>query len=1286
MVARSRSGALAGLALGSAVFASACASDLPPPQPRPARGSIGEETFGVFCDRVGAQSLHEDLSGDSFVHVCHRDPATGDFAGTVDRSALPPIPASAPPSAAQDRARGVARVEALARHRADLVAALDAVVPASATVLSRSGAPGGGCTNGEPKALSSELAAVLARLSDAYDDGTVPQATRSLGRLMDAFKASPAAQAALQRTNKRTGYRPESVALGIARPVLAYPGLRDMANATLRLVSPDGPGPQYPKLQALAHTSRLELANATASPHQPPLVTAQDDAVGIARLSRPRTILELLSRIMSTEDAAFGGGAPRYVVRRDVRGMAVVAAPGGAVPSPFVDANGDGLPDVDAAGEFVTSTGAPAPSPFLAPQRTGDVTPRDASGRALDGSGRLVYDFIDTSHVYAASVVKNLLPMVNPDPAAKHETLMDALAGAYVVVGPELGAPTAQKTYADGTTLAYAGFDASRSPLVDLVYAVGQTLADSSTDGALAATAWLFANDEADLAEAVDAALRIKKTSDAHPEAALQPTSMVWDDLVEVLAQIADVSDDAGHPVLLEEMLAGLADPAAANLSSILVPLVSNRDAIDYDRRDVNGPPMNVSAAAPGAAPRTPVDRAAKDAGPNRSVLQRFLALIHDTRGVSVCNRPGARVEAHMTVPVFGGTIDVSIPDSPLVEPFWGKSSFGECEVFKMDDMATFYVEAIVGQAQYVLRDKLLRDGLPIDPADTATTVQLLEASSALTGHQPPGTTDPAARTGFWTPPSSKLLMTRPEWLNRNLFLGNGYAGPNGDVPIPARANAFSKALNPDHAGTSVCPKRAVADPLPPTDPNYTPGGTIHLPDCKDGDWLDQRDAQTIFALETVGFYPAIAPLVRPFVAHGHPELLVALLDALHRHYASDADGVVRYEPILADAFASNLLPALQSTVRTLAAQGAVFHVACPKLGAACAGEPVDGVRALAVAIRAAVDPNVAAARGLIDRAGRVTATRSDGSVKPQVTPIDLLTAALASIDRAFADYAAAHPHDTGRLAQWRSARSQLVDQFLTVDAPQATGGTYRFRDRALPRFVPLVTGTLRQQLWAQCTEWPAITCAWAGHDLAKSAADAVGSPLAAHGADLLDALRQDAGARVELEKLLSYLLDESSSSDALASLLAASADGMQVLQDEADLAPILQAIAPAMAASPDGDRGLVDAQVALLTRLTARSFDGSGVEQCGGELDPSQALTAVLSNAVTPTTLPGGRTMTPVEVVLDAIGDVNRARPDETGPLSQGDYASVADEVSRFLLDPQRGLEQFYAICENAR
>src|SRR5580658_10081614 len=55
----------------------------------PVRGSLGTELYGVVCDRVGAQSLHEDLTGASFHAICHT--VEGAFASKVDTSQLPPM-------------------------------------------------------------------------------------------------------------------------------------------------------------------------------------------------------------------------------------------------------------------------------------------------------------------------------------------------------------------------------------------------------------------------------------------------------------------------------------------------------------------------------------------------------------------------------------------------------------------------------------------------------------------------------------------------------------------------------------------------------------------------------------------------------------------------------------------------------------------------------------------------------------------------------------------------------------------------------------------------------------------------------------------------------------------------------------------------------------------------------------------------------------------------------------------------------------------------------------------
>jgi hypothetical protein len=1145
---------------------------------------------------------------------------------------------------------------------------------------------------------------MLSRMAPAYDDGTVPQATRALGRLMQAIESHPEAQSALARFGSRTGYRPASLALGALRPVLAYPGLRDLIRTSSKVLSPDSdpyavdasgkhvavPGSAYAKIVLLNESSSYALRASQADPMGGVLRVKHDDTLGLDRLSRPRSSAEIAANVLSMESDSFGPAKGRWLVRRDPRGVAqVTTGTAGAILAPFVDANGDGLADVDALGRFVFAAGQDAPSPFLAPAIVGDASPRDTAGRAVGGGGSLLYSYMDTSRTYAASLLRDALPMMNPDPTAHHETAMDALAGMYVALGPR-GQASRGYTLDDGSSasVAYDAFRGDLSPLLDLVYAGGQLLADPNADAALATTSWLFTAHQPELAQTVDAILKVKAIADQHPEAKIPATSTLWDDVLDVVAQIAQVEDKDGTPGLLADMLAALADDKTAPLGRALGDLVENRDAYDYNRLDHNGPAMNATTGVLGGPLITPVDRKKPAAGLDRSLFFRFLQLVHDTRGVSVCNREGAQIKAMFKGLPALGDVTVSIPDNALVTAFWGKSSFHECEVFKIDDMATFYVQSIVGQAQYVLRDKQLRDGVQINlgvttlgVSQTATTIKLLQDSSDITGWQPPGTNAPSDRTGFWGPSmglpdlSSKTLLTRPEWLNRNLFFPNGVPS---SAPKPAQADAFSKALNPDHAGTSRCPTRAVNDRLDPSDPNYTPGGVIHVPDCADGDWLDQRDAQTIFALEAGGFYDAIAPLVKPFADRGRADLLVALLDALYQHWGADTDGAVTYEPIVA-ATVRQVLPALQGVAKALVDPKApTVWLACGSRDAsgACVGAQVPPVRAMASVLKGAVDPDESTLRGLLDRRGNKTALRNDGTTNPQVTPAYLLTGALSSIEAAFDAYAKAHSGDAGRLAQWRSARSQLVDQLLTADA---TGG-WHFTNPSIPTITPRVVETLRQQLDARCPEWPNGPCAWAGTQLTSDLSDTVSGPVFAHAVDLLDALRTDAPSRAEVEKLAVYLLQEQSSNDALASLLATSDDLAQLLNDEVDLVPVMRAVGGAMVPRA-GEMNLIDANLALLTRLTAPALGSSAKEQCGREIDPNQVLTRVLEKAATP--MPSGRT--PIEVIVDVIADVNREAPEKTDALVGTDYASIANQVSDFLLDDQRGLEQFYAIVKNA-
>ena len=55
----------------------------------PPRGSVGEEMYGVLCDRLAAGALREDMTGESFRGVCHK--VEGKFANEVDESKLPTL-------------------------------------------------------------------------------------------------------------------------------------------------------------------------------------------------------------------------------------------------------------------------------------------------------------------------------------------------------------------------------------------------------------------------------------------------------------------------------------------------------------------------------------------------------------------------------------------------------------------------------------------------------------------------------------------------------------------------------------------------------------------------------------------------------------------------------------------------------------------------------------------------------------------------------------------------------------------------------------------------------------------------------------------------------------------------------------------------------------------------------------------------------------------------------------------------------------------------------------------
>ncbi len=630
-------------------LAAAACTDIAPRNPPP-RGSLGEELYGVVCDRVGGQSLHEDLTGASFRSICHK--VGGSFGMQVDQSQLPALVDGQPdisgkpvPLATQkaQRGYGIARLERLAADRDRLVAALDAGFPdiqvpvkdigSGDTPQSCNAAPGG--TMGS---LHTELANLLSRFTALYGDGTLPRSTEALGGLVSTYNKSAdpntGAQVSWARMNAREGYRPAGIALGALRPVLAYPNLRGLTNDVLRLLSPDSdpynpapphdsagnrmpvPGAAYSQMAQLSAALAFEFSNEVDAPVPSPLVLSlTHDAMdgGRSVLNRPRTDLELLTSIFFAEDPSFASGltSPAYVVRRDPRGFVAVAPAGStAVPAPFVD-EGDGLPAIDpVTGQFRTTGGGPAPSPFFAPGAT-DTPTRDGALRALGASGAQLYGYVNTAQTFESRFVAHLRgvvsgkSLVDSNPTDNHETLMNMLAGAYVLFGAR-GAAT--KAYGS-QSLQYSGFKPVHAPMGDLIYALGQILADPTADATLAFSSALMKSNPNDVARVVGDALWAKDQSNADTSAKLPAKSTFWDEMIDVLVAISQDTSPSSDPNgkrLLEDILTAFAQPASLGLSKAVASQAANVDVFSYDRKNLNGPAVNVTK--PGMPPSTAAD------------------------------------------------------------------------------------------------------------------------------------------------------------------------------------------------------------------------------------------------------------------------------------------------------------------------------------------------------------------------------------------------------------------------------------------------------------------------------------------------------------------------------------------------------------------------------------------------------------------------------------------------------------------------------------------------------
>lgn len=1256
-----------------AVLAGAsCHEPLDTARRAPPKATLGDDIYGVFCDRVGASSLAEDITGASYQALCHKDDA-GQYADAVDTSRLPE---PAGPASAEARRLGLAKLEAMARRRGDLIDAINAAFPD--TEIDNAATEADGDTIRLHDALldfSQDIGALYD--SNPYQAGgepVLPGSTRGLGRMFDALAQSEPARAALAKIQGREGYRPSGDVLGAIRAVLAYPGLRDLGRTSTEVIGPGGAA--APQLDQLFRVVQQELATARSNVSALPPLTV-DPAT--AQPSRPRSNIEFLRALVLREETAFArpGAAPSFIVARDRRGFAL-AAPG----APFVDADGDGLADVDAAGRFVDAAGVPlaVDPPFAVPGL--------AAAGQLDPFGRplpALYSYIDTSSSAGAALARTFLPLMDPvqygipgDPEGwreEHESMMYALSGAYMLYGDREEAVydhDSEQILPAGQTCAhctpYLRFRGEDSPLADLAHATGQLLADPESDALLLGLRELLVNHEDTVARLVGAALRVREIAAEHDELAAQGKepraeipyeTPIWDEMGELVGRISD------RPGMVLRLLQAFSDPAlvtpsgngqwgppVAHVGESMARQFRYRDEMSYNPEDLNGPAINVTVSEDTGLlsfddPRTPVDLTQPRAGKNRSMMQRSLQVIHDAHGATACNKQ----DAELTVGGFSsGSIGIR---------------FDECALFQFDNVATFYV------------DSTLPDGHPkkatIEIKNGALSVMLDIAD--FFGLDIDGVFEDGSGIDGMT-----LTPTTPA-LTRLVFFGaDSDKYPNMPDLDPYRdstnedTNLFVSRLI-DPASTWVCPKNA--------------NGASDCPSADDV--MRVRDRNVMFTWERSGFLDYLRPVLVAFAdepcADGETKdcgeaMFADIVRILNRHwpgpehgdecsksgtpaqnpaYCSEA-GANTYEPLAADAVETDLLPALIEFSRVVNEITAITVQRGPS-----AGEVWTGAEVLDKLTRVTFSQQYAASVNMVDRKGQKSTTWTDGTPQPQVSLFSLLADALHRMDERFDQSAA--PDAQTRKGQWKRSRSQIVDALFAVEG---SGPGAKFKNPATPRLLVATIDLLREQLNANCPDRETTgECAWAKEELGKKTEETLSGPLFAAIMDVQEALRAHEPARRELGRLLTYLLDAAANDASFQQTLASLTDLTQVVASDDVLAPILQAAAAAAAPGADpAGAGAAATSIPVLKAITDDKFDRYHV------------LQHVLPALVTP--MDGGQGQAPIEVILDVIAEVNRGDSGAAAPLAPEDYALVFGTVRDFMTDRTRGLEQFYTIVQN--
>jgi hypothetical protein len=596
----------------------------------------------------------------------------------------------------------------------------------------------------------------------------------------------------------------------------------------------------------------------------------------------------------------------------------------------------------------------------------------------------------------------------------------------------------------------------------------------------------------------------------------------------------------------------------------------------------------------------TLVDRNAPDSAFNRSIFQRILHVISDSNGARACNKQDAKVKD----PFIGITL----------------GTYNECQLFQVNNLAVFYLQSIAyaknASGQYICET----DAGAFDSTTTAATPQGCVAQ----GRRP----QPKANFNYnWGAVVQGSI---------DVFGGDGFledtVGIDGMRTHPT-PNALNRVLFLDPTPAYLT---EIIDPMRD----------------REGDLFKAQHAGTLPVWEVEGFYDQIRPVVQAFADNNSEQLFVDIMVALHKHWATKnsvthqsvdpnaagyvyGSGAMTYEQLMVDILQDGtLMGALQGTAANLNATTAN-------------GKNYEDI------VRGAASYLMTTQAGLTDRQGNTSTVTSDGRPVTQLSPWHLLADAY---NRKRDRLAAAGAEGQA----WTDSISEIVDVLTRgVDVP---GQGWRFKNPRTRGVLLAVVGLLRSRITAHDASGDRV--AWLRDELPGDLRAKLTSPVFAGAADFIVSLQATPETRLQLERLMQYLVDEATSSESFVTSLTAIADVAQIALDDRDLVPLARVIGEAI----DPERGWLDAQLVFVRDARAS--------------DANHALARMMVNLYSEHQ-PG---RTAVGDLVDGLSEVLRAHPyDELGArYSADDYRAVLEGTADFLDEEKRGLRKFIAIIKS--